>query len=82
MDAEDIYEFMHEDGHTTPEPRRFLILADVECAWEYEIYADSQEEALEIWRSGNHEHHVTNEMMGSVKATQIEDDEYNVTKLS
>jgi hypothetical protein len=63
-------------------PRRFLVLADVECAWEYEIYADSQEEALEMWRSGNHEFHVTNEMMGNVKATHIEDDEYNVTKLS
>lgn len=63
-------------------PRRFLVLADVECAWEYEIYADSQEQALEMWRSGNHEFHVTNEMMGYVKATHIEDDEHNVTQLS
>jgi hypothetical protein len=64
------------------EPRRFLVLADVECAWEYEIYANSQEEALKMWRSGNHEFHVNNEMIGSVKATHIEDDEYNVTQLS
>ena len=63
-------------------PRRFLVLADVECAWEYEIYADNQEEALEMWKTGNHEHHVTNEMMGNVKATHIEDDEYSVTQLS
>lgn len=63
-------------------PRRFLVLADVECAWEYEIYADSQEEALEMWKAGNHEFHVSNEMIGSVKATHIEDDEYNVTQLS
>jgi len=82
MDAEDIYEFMHEDGHTTPEPKRFLILADVKLAWEYEIYADSVEEALEMWKSGDHEHNVTNEMMESVKATHIEDDEHNITELS
>ena len=56
-------------------PRRFLVLADVEWAWEYEIHADSQEEALEMWRSGNHEFHINNEMIGNVKATHIEDDE-------
>ena len=62
--------------------RRFLVLADVECAWEYEIYADSQEEALEMWKTRNHEFYVSNEMIESVKATHIEDDEYNVTQLS
>ena len=64
------------------EPKRFLILADVDCSWEYEIYADSQEEALEMWRTGDYPFHVYQEHIGDVKATQIEDENYNVTKLS
>ena len=65
----------------TTEPKRFLILADVDCSWEYEIYADSQEEALEMWRTGNHQYYVTNEMIEDVKATHIEDDNHEVTEL-
>ncbi len=56
----------------TTEPKRFVVLADVEVSWEYEIYADSQEEALEMWRTGDHEYHVINEITGDVKFVRIE----------
>lgn len=64
------------------EPKKFLILTKVDCSWEYEIYADSQEEALEMWRTGNHQYYVTNEIIEDVEATHIEDENHNVTELS
>ncbi len=66
----------------TTEPKRFLILANVDCSWEYEIYADSQEEALEKWKTGDYPLNVYEEYIGDVKATQIQDDNYEVTELS
>ncbi len=53
-------------------PKRFVALCDVEVSWEYEIYADSEEEALEMWKTGNHEYHVINEITGDVHFIRIE----------
>tara|TARA_R100000734_G_C3312096_1_gene103035 strand:+ start:571 stop:768 length:198 start_codon:yes stop_codon:yes gene_type:complete len=62
-----------------PKPKRFVVLADVEVSWEYEIYADNQEEALEMWNTGNHEYHVINEIAGDVKFVRIEKENTNDT---
>lgn len=64
------------------EPKRFLIMCDIECSWEYEIFADTKEEALQMFKTGNHEYYVYQEHIGDIKATHIQDDNHNITDLS
>ena len=57
----------------------FKIWADVEVAWCYEVTATSEEEALEMFSSGNHDFDVVEEQIGSAKVNQIIDEDDNLT---
>lgn len=61
------------------EDKTFKVWADIEVSWCYEVQAESKEEALKMFDSGNHDFDVVEEQVGSMKAVQIIDEDNNLT---